>query len=119
MIEKMLTYQTTTITQQISVFFVGREVNTRIQPSTLKQNNSNDRLNDLSLSVLLKIRNETGIRSIAEMAKSEHRDAVKKAVSSLHVNDFSIQQWRIAAFYLVGKRIDIISSEQAVCLILQ
>lgn len=94
-------------------------MNAKKKSSTLKRNIIYDRSNDSSLSVLSKIRNETGIRSIAEMAKSEHRDAVKKVVSSLHVNDFSIQQWRIAVFYLVGKRIDIISSEQAVCLILQ
>ena len=65
------------------------------------------------LAVLLKIRNITDICCLDEMTNPKYRDLVKKAVSTLNVDDFTIRQWRIAAYYLIGEKIEIYNAKQA------
>lgn len=75
--------------------------------------------NNSYLAVLSKIRNITGICSLDEMKNREHRDMVKKAVSALNADDFTIRQLRFAALFFIGEKKDIHDGKQALNMILR
>lgn len=81
--------------------------NNKLDPITLEEYR-----NDNYLSVLTKVRSKANIYRISDLATNSNREVVKKALRVLDPKAFTAQQWRVAAYYLTGKRIDISSSEQ-------
>ncbi len=74
---------------------------------------------DNYLAVLENVRSKASKIKISDLAKDENQKAVKQAISVLNSNDFTIRQWRIAAYYLTGKLTNISNSEQFKTMILE
>jgi hypothetical protein len=53
------------------------------------------------------------------LQKNENQKVVKQAISALDPKNFTIRQWRIAAYYLTGKPTNVSSSEQFKRMILE
>ena len=68
--------------------------------------------NDNYLAVLENVRSKASTSKISDLSKDENQKAVKQAISILDPKDFTIRQWRIAAYYLTGKPTNVSSSEQ-------
>jgi len=75
--------------------------------------------NDNYLSLLEKVRSQASKSKISDLIIDENQKIVRNAISALDPKAFTIQQWRIAAYYLTGRTIDIASSEQFKSMILQ
>ncbi|MEN6564552.1 MAG: hypothetical protein ABFD11_13605 [Christensenella sp.] len=87
-------------------------MNSTIQNSKLDLNILEEYRNENYLSVLAKVRSKANIYRISDLATDHNREVVKKALRVLEPKAFTAQQWRVAAYFLTGKRIDISSSEQ-------
>lgn len=71
------------------------------------------------LAVLEKVRSQACTSKISDLVKDDNQKVVKQAVIALDPKGFTTKQWRVAAYYLTGKTIDISSSEQFKNMILQ
>lgn len=87
-------------------------MNSTIQNSKLDPNVFQEYQNDNYLSVLANVRSKANIYRISDLATNKNREVVKEAFRILDPKAFSAQQWRVAACFFTGKRIDISSSEQ-------
>ncbi len=57
------------------------------------------------MAVLVALRNLTGYENVTDLPLAENRSAIRAAIGMLPAASFSLQQWRVAARYLVGKKV--------------
>ena len=68
--------------------------------------------NDGSLAALFMLRSIVGVGNIADLQRIENRKLVRNAITLLPANNFTIKQLKIAAAYLTGESVTLISKEQ-------
>lgn len=86
-------------------------MNIRIQKSNLDPISLEEYGNSNYLAVLAKVRNKTNASKISELTRDENQKAVRKTIREIDSKAFTAQQWRVAAYYLTGLRLDVSSSE--------
>ena len=67
---------------------------------------------DGSLAVLFMLRSMVGVGNIADLQRIENRLLVRNAITLLPANSFTLKQLSIAADYLTGESVTLVSKEQ-------
>lgn len=70
--------------------------------------------NDNYMAVLIALRNMTGFENVTDLSLPENRVVVREAAGKLPAGSFSLQQWRVAARYLIGGKTSFTCREQVV-----
>ena len=75
--------------------------------------------NENYMALLVALRNMTGHENVTDLPLTENRPAIRAAIEKLPAASFSLQQWKVAARYLVGKKASFSGREAVVDFLLE